>query len=769
MNAILVRQLKYFYLVALLLFLMTEHAFATFFSGGVKQNSFSRWFVSYIDSDSDRFRDYRDNCPRLYNPKQLDTDNDGKGNVCDTDDDNDGFLDYKDAFPLDPKRSKSLAYCGFNGVMTCTNVNGRMICADRDFTDPRCLKSTKKPSASKNTLLGTDSDRDGIRDDVQKKIKAKFGKNTTVTNYTMGMAKSFQKILLGAPSNGGTLSHKSVNQEVAKIKHLDTCIQNKTNANGAGLQFLLPEQLNTVARTRAYLKAAAEAYDKAGPPIVKPCASSTRSLTGGLTSMEAFVIGNIGGGILKGRSNTRAKLTPPNLKGYELFFINGVLNNKEKAKETEKKLEKMLNQKTVELLYNENHLLGQFFDLWVHKAGEMIVDRDGTLRFWGVIYDILPPDTALTNALVEWYDPDRDIGHWAKKDLGKMIKVIKASLKNKKKVIVVPHSEGNFFYRKIHQALNKWDSKKTEQCFAGVGFASPLSSEPGNYSWITNSNDMVINLIRNFWSSTLAANITVPQGYGGDLLGHGMKEVYLSHPESLRQLKTELDQFTNRLKKSCKIKEEKKKQPKKEPKPQLSCSAPVAKSGGQGQYAYSYPIKNTRPHKVEISFEAYNIPDRIKITANGEKISQTNGLVGGYHQWQIDYDPKKHGKEFIAHVDAPNGGTAWKLCIDCEGSSCGGKIKRKKVHYSFIDSKFWDCDNYKIDGQTVNRLGEMNLSVGKHSFSASCTCNSQSGSFCENPFFGFPVISVSGSACSFNPRKNPSCSMVNGSRLLEVK
>ena len=40
----------------------------------------------------------------------------------------------------------------------------------------------------------------------------------------------------------------------------------------------------------------------------------------------------------------------------------------------------------------------------------------------GFIYDILPPDTALTDtaltdALVEWYDPDRDIGYWAKKDL----------------------------------------------------------------------------------------------------------------------------------------------------------------------------------------------------------------------------------------------------------------------------------------------------------------------------------------------------------------
>ena len=143
-------------------------------------------------------------------------------------------------------------------------------------------------------------------------------------------------------------------------------------------------------------------------------------------------------------------------------------------------------------------------------------------------------------------------------------------------------------------------------------------------------------MVRDFWNSTLVANITVPQGHGGDLLGHGMQNVYLSHPVSLRQLKTELDQVTNRLNKSCKIKKEKKKQPQKQPKPPLSCSSPVGKGGGQGQYSYSYPIKNTTAHKVEISFEAYNIPDRIKITANGKKIAQTNGYVGGYHQWQIN-------------------------------------------------------------------------------------------------------------------------------------
>ena len=56
---------------------------------------------STIDTDKDGMMDSKDNCPYISNANQLDTDNDGKGNVCDNDDDNDGFKDKIDPAPLD--------------------------------------------------------------------------------------------------------------------------------------------------------------------------------------------------------------------------------------------------------------------------------------------------------------------------------------------------------------------------------------------------------------------------------------------------------------------------------------------------------------------------------------------------------------------------------------------------------------------------------------------------------------------------------------------
>lgn len=56
-----------------------------------------------IDSDNDGAEDSIDNCPSVPNPDQINTDDDGDGNVCDPDDDNDGMPDdWETANFLDP-------------------------------------------------------------------------------------------------------------------------------------------------------------------------------------------------------------------------------------------------------------------------------------------------------------------------------------------------------------------------------------------------------------------------------------------------------------------------------------------------------------------------------------------------------------------------------------------------------------------------------------------------------------------------------------------
>lgn len=53
-----------------------------------------------IDRDADGIQDNRDNCVLVPNADQVDTDGDGKGDVCDDDIDNDGIPNERDNCPF---------------------------------------------------------------------------------------------------------------------------------------------------------------------------------------------------------------------------------------------------------------------------------------------------------------------------------------------------------------------------------------------------------------------------------------------------------------------------------------------------------------------------------------------------------------------------------------------------------------------------------------------------------------------------------------------
>ena len=63
--------------------------------------------VENKDDDKDGIVNSIDNCPQTANANQLDTDQDGIGDVCDEDDDNDGILDVNDNCPLTSNADQS--------------------------------------------------------------------------------------------------------------------------------------------------------------------------------------------------------------------------------------------------------------------------------------------------------------------------------------------------------------------------------------------------------------------------------------------------------------------------------------------------------------------------------------------------------------------------------------------------------------------------------------------------------------------------------------
>ncbi len=95
-----------------------------------------------MDVDQDGVLDVLDNCPTVYNPSQADWDNDGLGDVCDVDDDNDALTDDEEiniygTHPLNPDTDGDGLIDGYEVFVT--------------FTDP----------------LNPDSDFDGMDDGTE--------------------------------------------------------------------------------------------------------------------------------------------------------------------------------------------------------------------------------------------------------------------------------------------------------------------------------------------------------------------------------------------------------------------------------------------------------------------------------------------------------------------------------------------------------------------------------------------------------------------------
>lgn len=104
------------------------------------------------DSDGDGVVDVNDNCPDDYNPEQIDSDNDGAGDLCDVDLDNDGVDDSVDNCPADANSDQADA----------DNDNIGDVCdsdGDNDGVDDVVDNCPAAPNAGQE-----DGDGDGIGD-----------------------------------------------------------------------------------------------------------------------------------------------------------------------------------------------------------------------------------------------------------------------------------------------------------------------------------------------------------------------------------------------------------------------------------------------------------------------------------------------------------------------------------------------------------------------------------------------------------------------------
>jgi hypothetical protein len=112
-------------------------------------------------------------------------------------------------------------------------------------------------------------------------------------------------------------------------------------------------------------------------------------------------------------------------------------------------------------------------------------------------------------------------------DLQDIVGAIRAKMNEGRKILLVPHSQGNLYANAAYDVLTSGTNAVSKSAIGIVGIASPAAYVAGDGDYLTSSNDLVVGGLRACGLSVLAANFTISIS-SDDLLGHSLSDIYLN-------------------------------------------------------------------------------------------------------------------------------------------------------------------------------------------------------------------------------------------------
>ncbi|MFY9826890.1 MAG: FG-GAP-like repeat-containing protein [Thermoanaerobaculia bacterium] len=413
-------------------------------------------------------------------------------------------------------------------VKTYSNPQGHLasIADTAAFTPGGVLPPDPGP-AGKLTLGGIDSDLDGVRDDLQRYIALTYGASPPTVDALRRTAKVIQGSILDSASSNASINHAT------DFARAIECLQSirPTDAN-AVQEALVAEALNTEARGLAYL-AFNDQLGGSSFPLSPPnqwAASCSVPATGDARALNSAI-------------TTGADTTSCQPATATVFFGNGVFNTCSDAEAGTANLAASVpallpesERPNVSFATACNPTKGHVADLW--RAVKQRFNSDFSAFYRGLA-NLDPMPDFMQQALIS---KSSEITSQAAVDdlaLQDHIRQYKTEILEGRRVVVVAHSQGNFYANLASTALTSNELSS----FGIVSVANPDNHVEGDWGWTTLFTDLIISAVPGAlpWNTFNGTKTNLLDPSGHFFLASYMYPGSNSQNQILAQVKSELD------------------------------------------------------------------------------------------------------------------------------------------------------------------------------------------------------------------------------------
>lgn len=206
-----------------------------------------------------------------------------------------------------------------------------------------------------------------------------------------------------------------------------------------------------------------------------------------------------------------------------IFFSNGMNNTKKMAQVSLEALEGKLQPFLVTGLDVNFRLAYNHKEDTIPQLVEVVSQKvaDNWKSFWSYFSDLEPAPDWFQDAAKDIISATDSLIYVVDSDLQTQVDAYIDEIENGRRVIVVAHSQGNFYANAAYGMVNS-------DFFNIIAVASPASYVAGNGPHITLTDDYVINgMVRPLDPSTLSAEITNNTDNNSGWTGHDFNSSYL--------------------------------------------------------------------------------------------------------------------------------------------------------------------------------------------------------------------------------------------------